>query len=74
MDSGLDLAAEMSRLLEGRFGTRPLQLDCRLRDGSGEFDLRTEEGAQRAAENLQAARSLAGLVLVRRMVGAGEVP
>jgi acyl transferase domain-containing protein/NAD(P)-dependent dehydrogenase (short-subunit alcohol dehydrogenase family)/acyl carrier protein len=63
-DPRSDLAAEISRLLEGGFGALPLRLDCRGRGDGGGFDLRTHEGAQRAAEELKAARSLAGLVLV----------
>ncbi|MBW1774983.1 MAG: SDR family NAD(P)-dependent oxidoreductase [Deltaproteobacteria bacterium] len=58
------LAADLSRLLEGRFRVRPLQLDCLGQGENGAFDLRTSEGAQIAAKKLQAARSLAGLVLV----------
>jgi acyl transferase domain-containing protein/NAD(P)-dependent dehydrogenase (short-subunit alcohol dehydrogenase family)/acyl carrier protein len=58
------LAADLSRLLEGRFRARPLHLDCLGQGENGAFDLRTSEGAQIAAKKLQAARSLAGLVLV----------
>ena len=54
------LAAEVTRLLENRFGAYCLHLDCL----NGTFDLRTAEGAQNAAQRLKEAQSLAGLVLV----------
>jgi acyl transferase domain-containing protein/NAD(P)H-dependent flavin oxidoreductase YrpB (nitropropane dioxygenase family)/NAD(P)-dependent dehydrogenase (short-subunit alcohol dehydrogenase family) len=63
MSPGSGLAAEVSRHLEGKWKVKPLHLDC-LGQGSGAFDLRTSEGAQRAAQKLREARSLAGLVLV----------
>ena len=54
------LAAEATRLLENRFGAYCLHLDC----SNGRFDLRTTEGAQNAAQQLEEAQSLTGLVLV----------
>jgi len=54
------LAAEVTRLLENRFGAYCLHLDCL----NGTFDLRTAEGARNAAQRLKEAQSLAGLVLV----------
>ena len=54
------LAAEVTRLLENRFGAYCLHLDC----SNGRFDLRTTEGAQNAAQRLKEAQSLTGLVLV----------
>ena len=63
MSPGSALAADVSCHLEGKWKVKPLHLDC-LGQGSGAFDLRTSEGAQRAAQKLKQARSLAGLVLV----------
>jgi len=66
------LAADLSRLLEDRFGARPLHLDCLGQGEGGMFDLRTPEGAQNAAQRLKEAQSLAGLVLV--LEGESESP
>jgi acyl transferase domain-containing protein len=54
------LSADVSRLLENRFGAYCLHLDCL----DVPFDLRTAEGAQNAAQRLTEVQSLAGLVLV----------
>ncbi|MBW2058784.1 MAG: SDR family NAD(P)-dependent oxidoreductase [Deltaproteobacteria bacterium] len=64
-DSGSSLAAELSGLMEERFGARTILLDCSGRSGVGDtLELRTSGGAQRAAKRLAEAGSLAGLVLV----------
>jgi malonyl CoA-acyl carrier protein transacylase len=54
------LATDVSRLLERRFGTNFLHLDC----FDGRFDLRTASGAQNAVMRLKETQSLAGLILV----------
>jgi NAD(P)-dependent dehydrogenase (short-subunit alcohol dehydrogenase family)/acyl carrier protein len=57
------LSTDLCRILGRRFGATPLNLDC-LGRGGGILDLRTPEGAKLAAQRLDGARSLAGLVLV----------
>jgi acyl transferase domain-containing protein/NAD(P)H-dependent flavin oxidoreductase YrpB (nitropropane dioxygenase family)/NAD(P)-dependent dehydrogenase (short-subunit alcohol dehydrogenase family)/acyl carrier protein len=59
-----DLAADLTRLIEKRFGARTLLLDCLSRSEGGTFDLRTKAGAQNVAQRLKETKSLAGLVLV----------
>ena len=54
------LAAEVTRILENRFGTHCLHLDCL----SGNYDLRTPEGTRHAAQKLKEYPSLTGLILV----------
>jgi malonyl CoA-acyl carrier protein transacylase len=61
---GSALAADLSRLIKKRFGARTLHLDCLGPNKNGPFDLRTSEGAHNAAQRLEEAQSLAGLVLV----------
>jgi len=58
------LAKDLSRLLERKFKAHPLHLDCLSQGEGGSFDLRTPEGAGKAAQRLKEARSLAGVVLV----------
>jgi NAD(P)-dependent dehydrogenase (short-subunit alcohol dehydrogenase family) len=58
------LAAVASRYLEEKWKAKPLLLDCQSHGDGGAFDLRTSEGAQKAAQKLKDARALAGLVLV----------
>jgi acyl transferase domain-containing protein/NAD(P)H-dependent flavin oxidoreductase YrpB (nitropropane dioxygenase family)/NAD(P)-dependent dehydrogenase (short-subunit alcohol dehydrogenase family) len=64
MSPGSSLAADVSRHLEGKWKVPLLHLDCLGPGDGGAFDLRTSEGAQKAAQRLKEARSLAGLVLV----------
>lgn len=77
---GSVLAEDLSRLLSERFEARPLHLDCLGQDKDGMFDLRTTTGAENAANRLEAAESLAGLVLVLEggpesaLSGTSEIP
>jgi len=64
MGTGSLLAADFADILKARFEARPIELDCLGLNKNDRFDLRTPEGADRAAEELEKARSLAGLVLV----------
>jgi malonyl CoA-acyl carrier protein transacylase len=58
------LSADLSRLLESRFGAHLHHLDCLGQKKNGMFDLRTAQGAQNVAQKLKETKSLAGLVLV----------
>lgn len=59
-----DLAADLTRLIEKKFGASTQLLDCLGRGEGGTFDFRTTAGAQNAAQKLRETQSLAGLVLV----------
>lgn len=80
MNPGSSLVADLYGGLENKFKARPITLDCAGNSNGGRFDLRTPEGARRAAEELVNAESLAGLILVLEagtesvLSGTEEIP